>query len=113
MSSYLDYPRLHDIAAQLYADQLSEDQRFHLQNELDDAAVTNILGDCVLTPQSTLPAHPSTPAMLGQYPDVAKKPHGQARRNYNIQEAAGIDPAVYKVMKVRLAILTSSCRTLF
>lgn len=41
--------------------------------------------------------------MLGQYPDVAKKPNGQARRNYNIQEAAGIDPGVYKVMKVCLA----------
>ena len=40
--------------------------------------------------------------MLGQYPDVTKKPHGQARRNYNIQEAAGIDPGVYKVMKVCL-----------
>lgn len=52
MSSYLDYPRLHDIAAQLYADQLTEDQRFHLPNELDDTAVTNILGDCILTPQS-------------------------------------------------------------
>lgn len=38
--------------------------------------------------------------MLGQFPDVIKKPHGQARRNYNIQEAAGIDPGVYKVMKV-------------
>ncbi|KAF9790348.1 hypothetical protein BJ322DRAFT_1035753 [Thelephora terrestris] len=81
MTSYLDYPRFYDIAAQLYADQLSEDQRFHLQNELDDAAVVNIL------------------ALLGQYPDVSKKPQGQARRNYNIQEAAGIDPAVYKVMK--------------
>jgi len=54
MSSYLDYPRLHDIAAQLYADQLTEDQRFHLPNELDDAAVTNILSDCILAPQSTL-----------------------------------------------------------
>ena len=54
MSSYLDYPRLHDIAAQLYADKLTEDQRFHLQNELDDVAVTNILGDCVLAPQFTL-----------------------------------------------------------
>lgn len=55
MSNYLDYPRLHDIAAQLYADQLSEDQRFHLQNELDDTAVTNILGDCILAPQFTFP----------------------------------------------------------
>ena len=54
MSSYLDYPRLHDIAAQLYADQLTEDQRFHLPNELDDTAVTNILGECILAPQSTL-----------------------------------------------------------
>ncbi|KAF9650185.1 hypothetical protein BDM02DRAFT_3268107 [Thelephora ganbajun] len=81
MTSYLDYPKLYDIAAQLYADQLSEDQRFHLQIELDDAAIANIL------------------ALLGQHPDVAEKPHGQARRNYNIQEAAGIDPGVYKVMK--------------
>jgi len=55
MASYLDYPRLHDIAAQLYADQLSEDQRFHLQSELDDPSVTGILGDCILTPQFTLP----------------------------------------------------------
>ena len=54
MSSHLDYPRLHDIAAGLYADRLSEDERFHLQNELDDAAVTNVLGDCILAPQSTL-----------------------------------------------------------
>lgn len=53
MSSYLDYPRLHDIAAQLYADQLSEDQRFHLQNELDDGAVTTILGESIPTPQLT------------------------------------------------------------
>jgi hypothetical protein len=51
MTSYLDYPRFYDIAAQLYADQLSEDQRFHLQNELDDAAVVNILGDYILAPQ--------------------------------------------------------------
>ena len=53
MTSYLDYPRFYDIAAQLHADQLSEDQRFHLQNELDDTAVPNILGDCILTPQLT------------------------------------------------------------
>lgn len=45
-------------------------------------------------------AHPPTVVLLGQYPDVAKKPHGQARRNYNIQKAAGIDPGAYKVMKV-------------
>jgi hypothetical protein len=51
MTSYLDYPRFYDIAAQLYADQLSEDQRFHLQNELDDAAVLNILGPFILAPQ--------------------------------------------------------------
>lgn len=50
-------------------------------------------------------AHPSTAVLLGQYPDVAKKPHGQARRNYNIQKAAGIDPGAYKVMKVRLVDL--------
>lgn len=43
--------------------------------------------------------------MLGQFPDVTKKPHGQARRNYNIQEAAGIDPGVYKVMKVHSSLL--------
>jgi len=55
MSSHLDHPRFHDIAAQLYTNQLSEDQRFHLQNELDDVAVTNILGDCILAPQSTSP----------------------------------------------------------
>lgn len=55
MSSYLDYPRLHDIAAQLYADRLSEDQRFHLQNELDDAAVTTILSDYIPAPQLTFP----------------------------------------------------------
>lgn len=48
MANYLDYPRVFDIAAQLYADQLSEDQRFHLQNELDDEAVMNILGHCIL-----------------------------------------------------------------
>jgi len=54
MSNYLDYQRLHNIAAQLYADKLTEDQRFHLQNELDDVAVTNILGDYVLAPQFTL-----------------------------------------------------------
>jgi hypothetical protein len=100
-SSYLDYPRVFDIAAQLYADQLSEDQRFHLQNELDDEAVMNILGEhSILTPQSIFPLILSTTGLLGQYPDAAKKPQGQARRNYNIQEAAGIDPAVYKVMKV-------------
>jgi hypothetical protein len=58
MSSYLDYPRLHDIAAQLFADQLTEDQRFHLPNELDDVAVTNILGDSILTPQFTLKLTP-------------------------------------------------------
>ena len=51
MSSYLDYPRVFDIAAQLYADQLSEDQRFHLQNELDDEAVMNILSQYILAPQ--------------------------------------------------------------
>lgn len=55
MASYLDYPRFYDIAAQLYADQLSEDQRFHLQNELDDTAVVNILGHSILTPQFSLP----------------------------------------------------------
>ena len=49
--------------------------------------------------------HSSTTVLLGQYPDVSKKPHGQARRNYNIQKAAGIDPGAYKVMKVHLADL--------
>ena len=108
MASYLDYPRVFDIAAQLYADQLSEDQRFHLQNELDDDAVMNILGESILTPQLIPRAHPSTPGLLGQYPDAAKKPQGQARRNYNIQEAAGIDPAVYKVMKVHTPVFPFS-----
>lgn len=54
MANYLDYPRVFDIAAQLYADQLSEDQRFHLQNELDDEAVMNILGHLIHTPQFNL-----------------------------------------------------------
>jgi len=54
MSSYFNYPRLHDIATQLYADQLPEDQRFHLQNELDDTAVTNVLGEYILAPQSII-----------------------------------------------------------
>lgn len=58
MSNYLDYPRLHDVAAQLYADRLPEDQRFHLQNELDDPAVTNILGECIPAPQFILPLIP-------------------------------------------------------
>ena len=104
MTGYLECPRFHEIAAQLYADQLSEDQRFRLQNELDDAAVLNILGDPFLRHADQLPAHPSTIALLGQYPDVTKKPQGQARRSYNIQAAAGIGSAVYKVMKVHSVI---------
>ena len=51
-------------------------------------------------------------ALLGQYPDVTKKPQGQARRSYNIQKAAGIDPAVYKVMKVDPVIWMSPPRDL-
>jgi len=77
MSSYLDYPRLHDIAAQLYADQLPEDQRFRLQNELDDAAVTNILGDCILAPQFTLPLIPQLQLCWGNSPTSPKSLTGR------------------------------------
>ena len=77
MSNYLDYPRLHDIAAQLYADQLSEDQRFHLQNELDDAAVTSILGDFILTPQFTLPLIPRLQHCWGNIPTLLKSLTGR------------------------------------
>jgi len=77
MSSYLDYPRLHDIAAQLYADQLSEDQRFRLQNELDDAAVTNILGDCILAPQFTPPLIPQLQLCWDNFPTSPKSLMGR------------------------------------
>lgn len=73
----------------------------------------NILGHFILTtPQSiSLPSSFQPPGLLGQYPDAVKKPQGQARRNYNIQEAAGIDPAVYKVMKVRSFFPLTSFRS--
>ena len=33
---------------QLHADRLTEDQGFYLSKELNDTAVTNILGNCII-----------------------------------------------------------------